>query len=199
MGSLCPFGRGGLVKFQGIVLAGGKSSRFGEDKALARVGGITLIEKAVNLLNSIGLDPVVMTSEVRDYSFLKCRMERDRIPDKGPLGGLYTACCLFERASLVVLTCDMPALIPSAIRTLMDNHQHDREATIYVLHEALKQPFPGIYESALRKKIAKLIEREQLSMQDFLEGISKVKILKVTFDEGILLNVNERKDIHRSM
>ena len=183
------------MKFQGIVLAGGQSSRFGADKALARVEGLTMIERTVNLLNSLDLDPVVIANGTRDYSFLKCSIERDLIPDKGPMGGLYTACCLFERLSLVVLTCDMPALTSAAIKHLIECHQKENRVTVYFRNGTRKQPFPGIYEPGLCDTIVKFIEMEQLSMQELFKTIPEMQALKFQFHEGLLLNINKRKDL----
>ncbi len=194
MDSLHPFHRGHTVKFQGIVLAGGKSSRFGEDKALALVGGIPMIQRVVNLLKELELDPCVITNASRDYSFLKCRIERDLIPEKGPMGGLYTACCLFENSSLVVLTCDMPALTSAAIKHLIECHKNESNVTLYSCNKFSEQPFPGIYEPGLRDTILKSIEMKQLSMQEFLSNIVAIKILLLSFD-NLFLNINEQKDM----
>src|SRR3989338_8558633 len=76
-------------RFQGIVLAGGKSSRFGEDKALALLDGVTFLETAVRRLQEIGLRVTVITNRTRDYSglHLGCDIQTDIIEEKGPLGG----------------------------------------------------------------------------------------------------------------
>lgn len=184
------------MKFQGIVLAGGKSSRFGEDKALARMDGLTMIERAFNLLNSLGLDPVVITNETRNYSFLKCRIELDLIPGKGPMGGLYTACRLFKYLPLVVLTCDMPVLTATAVKYLMENHKKDNVVTIYSRNGTYQQPFPGVYEPALCDTvIKKFIEQERLSMHDLFKAIGKISVLEFPFDDEMLLNINEKRDL----
>lgn len=182
------------MKFQGIVLAGGKSSRFGEDKALALVDGIPMIQRAVNLLRELELDPCVITNASRDYSFLKCRIERDLIPDKGPMGGLYTACSLFRCLSLVAVTCDMPTLTATVLKYLIEKHQKDKFVTVYARSAAFKQPFPGIYESALCDRLVELIKIKQLSMQEFFKSVPGMTVLQFPFREELLLNINEKKD-----
>lgn len=183
------------MTFQGIVLAGGKSSRFGEDKALARVGGSTLIERTVKLLDSLSLEPVVITNRSRDYSFLKCRIERDLIPDKGPIGGLFTACRLFKHSPLMVLTCDMPALTSAAVEYLMKHHTRDHWVTVYSRDETYRQPFPGIYEPILGDRIVESLARDRLSMQGFLCGLSEINLLTPRSGKEIFLNINQKKDI----
>lgn len=195
MGSLLPVLRGDSVKFQGIVLAGGKSSRFGADKALARVAGLTMIERAVNLLYSLDLDPVVITNETRDYSFLKCRIERDLVPNKGPIGGLYTACCLFERLSLVVLTCDMPNMTQESLKMLLDCHDRAYKATLFKAKRNRFQPFPGVYEPSLIDPIKKVLEAGDLSMQNFLRLVVKINLIPFKGLQKAFLNVNFRLQI----
>ena len=190
MGSLRAFNGSDFVKFQGIVLAGGKSSRFGADKAMVCVGGLTIIERAVNLLNSLDLDPVVITNETRDYSFLKCRIERDLIPNKGPLGGVYTACYLFEHPSLVILTCDMPNITPESLEMLLDRHDKAYEATLFKTKRNRFQPFPGVYEPSLVDKIKKVLEAGDLSMQDFLRQAAEINLIPFKGLQEVFLNVN---------
>ncbi|MDP2644030.1 MAG: molybdenum cofactor guanylyltransferase [Desulfobacterales bacterium] len=184
------------MKFQGIVLAGGKSSRFGEDKALALVDGMPMIQRTVNLLTELQLDPCVITNASRDYSFLTCRIERDLVPDKGPMGGLYTAGCLFEDCSLVVLTCDMPALTSASVRYLIERHKKDNGATVYSCKENFKHPFPGVYETSLRDSISKFIEIKQMSMQELFKAIPEINVLGFPFDQGMLSNINEKRDLN---
>ena len=115
--------RGGLLMIRGLVLAGGKSSRFGSNKAVASYQGVRLIERAVSLLNELGLKPVVAARKEMDYTFLKCVTICDKLPDLGPLGGLYTAMTIFKNTPFLVLTCDMPALTPSILSDLLTHHE----------------------------------------------------------------------------
>src|SRR3989338_5858790 len=114
-------------RFQGIVLAGGKSSRFGEDKALALLDGVTFLETAVRRLQEIGLRVTVITNRTRDYSglHLGCDIQTDIIEEKGPLGGLYTACRLFPGHAVLVVVCDMPSMSVSLLERLIRSHRRE--------------------------------------------------------------------------
>jgi len=67
----------------GIVLAGGKSIRFGEDKALAQVRGETFIHRAISLLKELKLEVVIVTSQNKVYSDISCSVIEDLLPDHG--------------------------------------------------------------------------------------------------------------------
>ena len=181
--------------FQGIVLAGGKSSRFGEDKAQAMIQGTTLLEKALILLKQFRCNPIVVTNEMRDYRFLNCPVTRDIIPGKGPLGGLYTAMLDFKETSLLVLTCDMPALTLDVLEVLTHVHEKERKATVYGLNDNQQLPFPGIYESALVENIRKRLNENRLSMRDFLDLIPEKKTIPADCISDIFININEKKDL----
>lgn len=104
------------------ILAGGRSSRMGTDKALLRLrpGGPKLIEIVVAQLTEAGLgsDLLVVTNSPQDYAFLELTLVSDDIPDTGPLGGILTALAHSLCDRVFVVACDMPALNPALIRHL---------------------------------------------------------------------------------
>lgn len=179
------------MNFKGIVLAGGKSSRFGEDKALAKWQGKTLLEIAVNLLGELCLDPAVIANPSRNYSFLPCAVVDDLIPEKGPLGGLYTACSIFPDTRLLILTCDMPFLTEKILRELMEEHQSFDEVTVF----GSAQPFPGIYSAHLKSAVQDYLESGCLSMKLFLSNIRDKRVLRAELDSQVFKNVNHREDL----
>jgi molybdopterin-guanine dinucleotide biosynthesis protein A len=101
----------------GAVLAGGQSSRFGSDKALAQLGGITLIERAVAALAG-QCDRVVVVG--RDIGPAPCIPDWPRA-NMGPLGGIAAALRHAQAQGFAsVLTCgvDSPGL-PENLVTLL--------------------------------------------------------------------------------
>jgi len=183
-----------VMIFKGIVLAGGKSSRFGKDKALAQCEGKTLLGRAVDLLDVLRLDPVVITSGQKDYSFLSCPVEKDMIPSKGPLGGLYTACSFFQKTHLLVLTCDMPLLTEEVLKQLMQNCRNSDQAAVCNIDHVL-QPFPGIYKADLKRAIHDCLVSDKLSMKLFLSRIPNKRVVPGIFDLKAFRNVNCQEDL----
>jgi molybdenum cofactor guanylyltransferase len=97
-----------LPKWLGIVLAGGASTRMGEDKAMLVFDNATLLDRAIELLLEFGADPIIVSGD---------RPEHDGVPDLtpglGPLGGLHSV--LSARPELadrwrIVIPVDMPRL-----------------------------------------------------------------------------------------
>lgn len=184
---------------KGIVLAGGKSRRFGTDKALARVDGMPMLERAVNLLTELNLAPCVITNGFNDYAFLGCETERDVIAEQGPLGGIYTALTKFKNSPILVLTCDMPLVSKEMILFLMDSHCEGSEASVFKNTNGLFEPFPGIYNSCLQRVAEEEIRENRLSMQSFIGHLSKKQALSIDPTWDCFVNVNSKEDLRDAL
>ncbi|MFM8424280.1 MAG: molybdenum cofactor guanylyltransferase [Chloroflexota bacterium] len=91
-----------------VIQAGGQSSRMGEDKALKPFLGKPLIQRVIERLTPIADELIVTTNRPADYAFLDQRLLSDLKPDRGALGGLYTAIASASHPFVAVAACDMP-------------------------------------------------------------------------------------------
>jgi len=179
---------------KGAVLAGGKSIRFGEDKSLVEFDGVTFVERAVRFLEVLELNPIIVRNSFQDFSFLECPTVEDLIPEKGPLGGLYTALSYFSGEPVMIVTCDMPKLRLSRLKELQDNFDEDKLVTLFEITKDRYQPFPGIYKPELASEALAKLNNNELSLQGFLKNISEKKLIQCDEVEEFL-NVNEQKDM----
>jgi len=90
----------------------------GEDKALKLFLGRPLIQRVVDRLSPIADEVIVTTNRPDDYSFLGVRLFPDLKPDRGALGGLYTAVASASHSQVAVVACDMPFASPMLIETM---------------------------------------------------------------------------------
>lgn len=106
------------------VQAGGESRRMGQDKALMPFLGRPLIQQVIDRLASIADEVIVTTNRPEGYRFLDLPLFPDLIPDRGALGGLYTALSSATSEVVAVVACDMPfasaTLIEAANRLLVE-------------------------------------------------------------------------------
>jgi molybdopterin-guanine dinucleotide biosynthesis protein A len=99
-----------------VIQSGGKSSRMGEDKALKDFAGKPLIQRVMERLAPLANEIIVTTNRHDDYEFLKdvksgdftVRLVSDLIPNRGALGGLYTAIASATHPYVGIVACDMP-------------------------------------------------------------------------------------------
>lgn len=102
----------------GAVLCGGRSSRFGSDKALAPFRSSTVGAHVIGALRGAGVDPVVAVGG-RAGDQLGLPTVPDRRPGDGPLGGLATALLWARTGWVVIVPCDVPLLTAEHVRRLL--------------------------------------------------------------------------------
>ncbi len=132
-----------ITDVTGVLLAGGKSRRMGEDKRFILVGQQTLFDRSLTVLRE--LFEVVCVVIAQDSPPLQADVPvvRDLIPDGGSLGGLYTGLRLAKTQYIFVVACDMPFLAPHVIRHMV---QLKDSADIVISRWATRlQPTHAVY------------------------------------------------------
>ncbi len=104
----------------GLILAGGKSTRFGKNKALVELDGIRLIERVIRVMGSVFQRLIILTNSPHEYSYLNLPMVEDSIKGLGPIGGLYTGLESISDDAGFFVACDMPFLSESLIRHMVE-------------------------------------------------------------------------------
>lgn len=167
------------------ILAGGKSSRMGEDKGLKPLLGKPLIAYLLHTLNQIKTE-VFIISQNPDYEIFGKPVIPDIIPNKGPLGGIYTA--LFHaQEAILVISVDTPFISLANMTNLMQNAPTDKLCVASVEHKI--QPLFGIYPYHLIAAIALKVSRNQLKIHEFLEENDTYKLpVNLTTLEQMNLN-----------
>lgn len=100
-----------LKNIMPVILAGGKSSRMGRNKALTDVGGKPLLAIVAGKLSEwFGAPPLLVTNTPEIYAHFNLPMTGDIFPDIGPLGGIHAALRLSTKPHIFVVACDMPFL-----------------------------------------------------------------------------------------
>ncbi len=172
-----------LEKVTGVILAGGKSSRFGANKALAVLDGSRLIEHPATTLQTIFAKLLLVTNTPEEYNFLGWPMTKDRFPGAGPLGGIHAALKSAHTAHIFVAACDMPLLQPTLIRFLCKQ----REDWDAVLPWTTKGPEPlcAVYAKSILPLIEKALESDELRVKNILKDM---RIRRVTTAELAAMN-----------
>lgn len=178
----------------GIVLAGGDSTRFGSNKALAIWNEQTLLERSVELIRPYCRD-VLISGDYPAYETLQCKKIPDLLPDLGPLGGIYTAFKHTDTPYLLFLTCDMPLMNRSLIERLITDDPL-KEVTLWQEIEGTLQLFPSLFSRNILQWIEGKIRRKELSIRSILSEVSFRLIPVRQKDEKAFLNVNHAEDLN---
>lgn len=102
----------------GVILAGGKSRRMGQNKALMPLGNEPLIVHVVRQMGLIADELLLITDEPDLYTILKLPTYTDLLPDMGALGGLHTGLTYAANRVVLCVGCDMPLLQPNLLAHL---------------------------------------------------------------------------------
>jgi len=159
----------------GLVLAGGQSRRMGQDKALMRYQGRTLIDNASLLLQSASCDKVLISRNAPGFL-------NDKIEDAGPLSGVHAVLDALSQSDnhngnpceLLVLPVDMPQMTPELLRILVSRGR-EAEKACYVEKRFLPFYLPVTQDTkALLANY--LVEQSKRRVVGFLEILNAVSL-----------------------
>lgn len=119
------------MKILGLILAGGKSSRMGQDKALLQINNQTLLARMFKLLGSTDIDEIAISRNVStevlveelklSTNMLKMPLHTsDIIPEKGPLSGIHAAMHTFPDYHVLVIPVDLVMINIESINFLIE-------------------------------------------------------------------------------
>lgn len=105
-----------ITEVTGILLAGGKSRRMGEDKRFVEIGRRSLLERSLDILRSVFQDVVIVIAQDSPDLSSAVPVVRDLVADCGSLGGLYTGLTHARTSRVFVVACDMPFFSQETVR-----------------------------------------------------------------------------------
>jgi len=172
---------GPLDDVTGIVLAGGRSSRFGSDKLVAELDGRPLLHHALEAVATVAAQIVVVAAPGIEPSIpvdlaSRVRVVHDPEPFGGPLVGLMAALSVVERSIVLVVGGDMPQLVPAVLSRLVATVGPDRRAVLLEVPGRL-QPLPMALDvaAALAARMA-ILDRGGRSLRELLRELGAVSI-----------------------
>jgi len=175
------------MEHAGFVLAGGRSTRMGRDKALLPWQGRTLLEHVAKVVREAVGNVMVIGHDA--YRELGLVVIPDVIPNCGPLGGLLTAFESCDAERVLLVACDMPNLTIDLLRELI---QVQGDAVVAESAGRL-HPLCAVYHRRLAAAVKAAVEQRSLRMHDFL---STVQIQRWPVpDARLLANLNTPQDL----
>ncbi len=164
-----------------IVLAGGGSTRMGQNKALLKLGNKTMIETIIDSLKVLFEHILVITNHPEEYNMLKnVKFVKDCVDvgEKNSLIGLYSGLKQSETAYTFAIGCDMPFVHIEFIQYMMDSLKD--EAIIVPYINGFYEPLYAIYSKDCLGAMDKLIQIKNYRISAIFENVPSKK---VTYDE----------------
>lgn len=143
----------GLPDAVGFVLAGGRSSRMGADKAMVRLNGKPLVEHAIRILRDAGL-AASLAGGAPTLGTIAPLVE-DRQPGLGPLSGICNALASTTAHWAVFLPVDLPLLPASLVACLLQHAGVTGAAVTVPSANGFAQTFPAVVDRAILPMLEK--------------------------------------------
>ena len=189
-----------MEKITAIILAGGKSSRMGEDKGMLKINNISMVEMIIKTVTPM-VSKIIIISNNQEYLKFNTDVFPDLIKNKGPVGGIYTGLNYTKTGTNIVLSCDTPFVSQSLLKLLLDSSKK-KLITIPKYNEKLHSLI-GIYKKNALPYFKESIENGFLKLGLVNKNLN-CKIVNVSlienasfFNEKTFVNVNTKKDLEK--
>ena len=159
--------------FAAVLLAGGRSRRFGSDKACYVPPGFAapLWRLQLDKLSALGAAEVILSVAPSGPGFAvptDVRIVEDAFPDQGPLGGLASVLSAIESPRVIVLGIDMPGVTVSGLRRLLEASAAERGLVPKL--EGRWEPLLAMYPQSLADLARTRLAQGERSLQGFVEA-----------------------------
>jgi molybdopterin-guanine dinucleotide biosynthesis protein A len=179
----------------GLVLAGGRSTRMGEDKAALRYAGCTQLERAMALLTPLVTRAYVSVRRDQTADPVRARFAQieDALEEVGPIAGILAAQARHPEAAWLVLACDLPFLDALTLTHLIAARDAAGIATAYrSSHDGLPEPLCAIYEPRSHALLERHVAHGRHCPRRFLRSI-EARLVEEP-DPRALDNINTRAE-----
>ncbi|MFO7978557.1 MAG: molybdenum cofactor guanylyltransferase [Bacteroidales bacterium] len=180
----------------GVILAGGKSSRFGQDKGLYPYQGQALVIHALETFKPLCNEIFISTNKPEEYAFTGFEAITDLVKDCGPLGGIFSGLHHASHNKILFLGCDMP-LVPGELMNLLLKKLDDHDAAVPQHHGFRETLCIAMNRSAL-PVVQKAIEGKRFRILNVLQDLNTCfpEVSQLPFySPPIFTNINYPKDI----
>jgi len=189
--------RGSPGPVTAFILAGGKSSRMGQDKAFLRLGDRTLLTHALELVGAVA-GSVWILGSAEKFAALGSVVE-DLYPDRGPLAGIHAALTQTRTDLNLIIAVDLPFLRSSFLNYLLSQSRETMAVVTVPRAAGGLQPLCAVY----RRSFAEVAERslrggknkiDRLFTEVKTRIIEQDELTRNRFSEKIFRNVNTAQD-----
>jgi molybdenum cofactor guanylyltransferase len=157
-------------QISGVVLAGGKSSRFGQDKGLFPFRGKALVEHSIDILKPLCSEILISTNNPEAYAFTGLKTITDIHSDCGPIGGMHSGLFQAKGHVVFILGCDMPFVDGRVFSFLLDNIGDSHAAV--AMHNGFRETLCMAMKKESLPMVEQAIADKKFKILDMLEMIT---------------------------
>jgi molybdopterin-guanine dinucleotide biosynthesis protein A len=187
-------------KFTGVILAGGKNSRFsGKNKALVHVGGKRILDRIYEVFTILFDKIILVTNDPVQYMEWDFDIVTDIFPIRSSLTGIHTGLFYITTPYAFFAACDIPFIKKELIEILLDSVEPSIDIVIPETSKGL-EPLCSVYSKRCLKPVEEQLEKQSLKIERMFQ---KVRVKKIsedilrTIDQDLLSfsNINTPDDL----
>jgi len=188
-----------MPPFSAVLLAGGKSTRMGRDKALLPVPGsdLQLWQRQLRVLEDLQPQEIFWSGPARAGLPAHVRIVADSVPDAGPLAGISACLELLQSDLLVVLAVDLPNISAAYLKTLIA--RCSPACGVIAQNGNYYEPLAAVYPKTISSLADEHLRNGRYALQDFARaGIQRLLMESFeleTKDAILFKNVNRPEDL----
>lgn len=188
-----------------IILAGGRSTRMGNNKAFLPLPGkvrLTFVEQLVSTLALLCSETILVARDAADaanYVLPGVHVVTDKVPDQGPLMGLYSGLRAIHAQRALVVAVDMPFILPALVAFLLSQPQSD--SLLVPLVNNVPQVLLALYPRTILPLIEQLLQQGRHDPRSLLDVapvqyIEETQLRSVDPDLRSFININTPEELH---
>lgn len=165
------------LPFTAVILAGGRSTRMGCDKARLEWGGQPLLTRQIALARSLGPAEILISARREtDYRDFHHPVVPDRVPEAGPLAGLAAALEVARAPLVLVLAVDLPHLTRDVPERLLAECAPDCGVVPRLPHGP--EPLAAVYPRAAAPLAHEALAAHRLTVRDFAAACAQAGLVR---------------------
>lgn len=202
-----------------LLLAGGKSSRMGRDKAELSLDGKSFLSCQVTKAEQLAIREIFLSGHgtgklIKERTESENRVHiheiSDIYKDRGPLGGIHACMKSMETPYCLVLSVDVPQIPERVLEELLTIHERKKslafssdagssrasknsDRPLLLIHNSRKEPLIAIYPVSMAKEIEEIIKLGSASVFQFLDKTG-YDLCAISVEEWQVQNINTPKD-----
>lgn len=187
----------GVESVTGFVLAGGKSSRMGQDKAFLQLGGRTLLAHALELAQAVTGNAWIVGSAEKFAAFGS--VLEDTYPGRGPLAGIQAALAATRTELNLITAVDMPFLELDFLKYLIAQARESQAVVVVPKTGGRLQPLCASYRKSFADVAERSLQAEKNKVDSLFSGVQTLVIEQAElerngFAEEMFRNLNSDQD-----
>jgi molybdopterin-guanine dinucleotide biosynthesis protein A len=167
------------MDFSAALIAGGKSTRMGHDKALLQFEGGPLWQRQVCLLESLQPTEILLNGRPEQTYLKECSYPfiQDQWLDAGPLAGLTSVLQAARSARVLVLAVDLPKMPAACLKALLDASDNHVGA-VYASSNGT-EPLAAVYPKSALPKLLDALQQGQFRLQEIVQTLAEVGLMRI--------------------